>query len=230
VTTKVWWERCFRIIAAYQPSIDIFEQVSAPADLLAIMDIEALTNPRILELHNVIRTVEVCDRCTGPGATFVMAPFGYPRPSRFTDGTFGVYYAADTVEAAIDEHTYHRAAFLADTGELPGVFEHRVIEATLEATLTDVARESHVAKLLDPSDYQASQAFGCAVYASRGQGLVWPSVRHSGGTCVGILKPRVLRNARSAYYLGYRWDGTSVYDVFRMESLVDAYPALSPTR
>jgi RES domain len=230
VTVRVSWGSCFRIIAAHLPRIDIFEQVTDPADLDAVLKIEALTNPRMLELHEAIRNVEVDDRITGPGSTFVMAPFAYARPSRFTDGTFGVYYAADAVETAIEEHKHHRTAFLADTDEPPGVFDHRVIEAALEATLTDVARESHVAELLHPMDYRASQAFGSAVHAARGDGMVWPSVRHAGGTCVGILKPRLISNARSAYYLGYRWDGTSVYDVFRMESLTGAYPVEPPTR
>lgn len=230
MTASVSWDRCFRIIAAHLPRIDIFEQVTDPADLAAILTIEALTNPRMLELQHAIRNVEPEDRIAGLGATFVMAPFAYPRASRFTDGTFGVYYAGDSVETAIDEHRYHRAVFLADTDEPPGVFDHRVIEAAAEAALTDVARESRVAELLHPTDYRASQAFGSAAHASRGEGLVWPSVRHPGGTCAGILKPRLVRNARSAYYLGYRWNGRSVYDVFRMESLTGEYPVEPPTR
>ncbi len=230
MTIAIAWASSFRIIAAHLPRIDIFEQVTDPADLPAVLKIEALTNPRMLEVQNALRIVDVDDRITGPGATFVMASFAYPRPSRFTDGTFGIYYAADTIEAAIDEHKHHRAAFLADTDEPAGVFDHRVIEAGITAALADVASEATAADLLDPADYRASQTYGSAIYASQGEGLLWPSVRHPGGTCVGILKPRLVRNPRSVYYLGYRWNGTSVYDVFRMESLTGAYPAEPPTR
>jgi hypothetical protein len=225
VTRPIAWESCYRIIAARLPRIDIFERVAEPPDLPAIFRIEAMTNPRVLELSGVLHSVEPSDCVTGPGATFVMAPFAYPRPSRFTDGTFGIYYAADTIETAIDEHKHHRTAFLADTAEAPGVFDHRVIEAGIEAMLHDVAQEPNAPALLHPEDYSASRSYASELHASRADGLVWPSVRRAIGTCVGALKPRLIRNARSAYYLGYRWDGTSVSDVFRMESLTGIYPS-----
>jgi hypothetical protein len=160
----------------------------------------------------------------------VMAPFAYPRASRFTDGSFGIYYAGDAVETAIDEHKHHRAVFLADTSEAPGVFDHRVIEAAVEGQLEDVVREPNASKLLDPNDYSASRSYGGTLHGSRADGLVWPSVRRPGAVCIGILKPRLLRNAHSAYYLGYRWDGNSVSDVFRMESLTGTYPSGPPKR
>ncbi|MDB5026976.1 MAG: hypothetical protein JWO66_665 [Candidatus Eremiobacteraeota bacterium] len=228
--TAVAWDRSYRIIAARLPRIDIFEDVADPADLDAVLRIEALTNPRIRDLEGAIRVVPPDDRVTGPGATFVMAPFAYPRASRFTDGSFGVYYAGETIETAVAEHGHHRARFLADTAEPPGVFDHRVIEASIEGALDDVARERRASALLDPDGYDASQAYGAKRNAAGSDGLVWPSVRRRGGTCVGLFKPRLVRNAHSAYYLGYRWDGTSISDVFRMESLTGTYPSEPPTR
>jgi len=230
VTAAISWESCYRIIAAQLPRIDIFEQVTAPGDLPAVLRIEALTNPRVREMAGALRSVDPADYVGGPGSTFVMAPFAYPRASRFTDGSFGVYYAGDLIDTAIAEHKYHRAAFLGDTSEPPGVFDHRVIEAAVEGQLEDVAREPNAAVLLDPADYRISRAYGAVLHAARADGLMWPSVRRRGGTCIGVFKPRLIRNARSAYYLGYRWDGASVYDVFRMESLTATYPAEPPTR
>ena len=230
MTAEIRWESCYRIIAAHLPRIDIFEQVAAPKDLPAVLRIEALTNPRILEITGALRSVEPEDYVAGPGSTFIMAPFAYPRPSRFTDGTYGIYYAGDAIETAIAEHTYHRSAFLADTAEAPGVFDHRVIEAAVDGRLEDVAREPNATQLLDPDDYGLSRRYGAALHGSRADGLVWPSVRRARATCIGIFKPRLLRDARSAYYLGYRWDGVAISDVFRMESLTGRYPSEPPTR
>ena len=230
MTAPVRWESCYRIIAAHLPRIDIFEQVCEPGDLAAILRLEAMTNPRMLEVSAAIRSVEPEDCVTGPGSTFVMAPFAYPRPSRFTDGTFGIYYAGDVVDTAIAEHKHHSEIFLADTSEPPGVFDHRVIEAAVDCPLEDVARNDRAGELLNPNDYRASRAFGAVLHGKRADGLVWPSVRRPGGTCIGIFKPRLVHNARSAYYLGYRWDGTFVSDVFRMESLTQTYPVDPPTR
>jgi hypothetical protein len=228
VTRAVRWESSYRIIAAHLPRIDVFEQVADPADLTAILEIEALTNPRLLEVREAIRTVDPRDRVVGPGSTFVMAPFAYPRPSRFTDGTFGVYYAGECIETAIAEHRHHREIFLSDTDEPPGVFDHRGIEARIDGELRDVAAEADADALLHPDDYGRSRVYGSALHESGEDGMVWPSVRRSGGTCIGLLKPRLARNARSAYYLGYRWNGVSIDDVFRMESLTGTYPSEPP--
>ena len=228
MTRAVRWDSCYRIIAAHLPRIDVFEQVTEPADLPAVLEIEALTNPRLLEIREAIRTVDPPDRVAGPGSTFVMAPFAYPRPSRFTDGTFGVYYAGECIETAIAEHRHHREIFLADTDEPPGVFDHRVIEASVDAQLREVSGEADADALLHPDDYGHSRAFGAALHEAGEDGMVWPSVRRIGGSCLGLLKPRLVRNAHSAFYLGYRWNGVSVYDVFRMESLTRAYPSEPP--
>ena len=57
------------------------------------------------------------ERVSGPGATPVMAAFTHlnPEGSRFSDGTYGVYYAAHSLETAIAEVSHHRAVFLRRT-------------------------------------------------------------------------------------------------------------------
>ncbi len=224
VTRALRWATSFRIIAAHLPRIDIFEKVASPADLEAVLAVEALTNPRLLDAANALRLVPPADRVTGPGATFVMAPFAYPHRGRFGDGSYGIYYAARTLATAIAETVHHRAVFLADTSEPPGVFEHRVIEAQIAGGFADAARERNAAALLAPTEYGPSIVFGAHVYAANGDGVVWPSVRAPRGRCVGVFRPRSIRDAHSAAYLGYRWNGAAIEDVFRIESLSGVYP------
>ncbi len=54
-----------------------------------------LVNPRLRNEAGAIHLVPPEERVTGPGATWVMAPFTHfnPNGSRFSDGTYGVYYA-----------------------------------------------------------------------------------------------------------------------------------------
>ena len=62
-------------------------------------------------------------RVTGPGASWVMAPFVHCsplRPGRFSDGTFGLYYAGDSTEVAIAETIHHHAKTMRATAEPPG--------------------------------------------------------------------------------------------------------------
>ncbi len=66
--------------------------------------IEGLTNDRLRDQAGDIALVAPVDRICGPGSSPVMAAFTHVGlASRFTDGTFGVYYAGESLETAIAE-------------------------------------------------------------------------------------------------------------------------------
>lgn len=219
------WPTSYRIVAARVPRVAIFEEVARPEDLDNVLAIEAMTNDRLREAAGAIYLVPDGDRVVGPGASFIMAPFAYIRPGRFSpNGTLGVYYAAAALETAIAETTYHRARFYAETNERPLVAEQRVVEAAIAADVALAVDEPNANALLDPNSYAASFVFGGAVYAADLDGVLYPSVRHAGGTCVGAYRPRCIRDARTTKYLGYRWNGREIDDVFEISSLTSNYP------
>ena len=119
VVTAVAWLPCHRLIASRFPTVGLYDQVAAPEDLDVVFAIEALTNPRMRQELGQLSLVAPADRIAGPGATLVMAAFTHLNPlgSRFSDGSWGVYYAADTLETAVAEVSHHRALFLARTAE-----------------------------------------------------------------------------------------------------------------
>lgn len=52
------------------------------------------------------------ERLSSAGASIIMAPCTHlSKLTRFSDGTFGVYYAAKTLTMAIEETKFHRAPF-----------------------------------------------------------------------------------------------------------------------
>jgi RES domain-containing protein len=225
--TALTWETSFRIIAARVPRIAIFEDVARPEDLDNALAIEAIANDRLREAVQAIRLVPTHDRVVGPGASFVMAPFAYIRPGRFSPGGVrGVYYAGESLDTAIAETSYHRARFLADTNEKPLIAEHRLIEARIAGTVVDVgaAPKKTQTAVLDPDAYGASFDFGAKVDAAGHDGVLYRSVRRRAGTCAGIYRPRCVHDARTTMYLGYRWNGRTIGDVFSMKSLTKHYP------
>ena len=117
---------------------------------------------------------------TGPGASWVMAPFVHCsplRPGRFSDGSFGLYYAGDRTEVAIAETVHHHARFMRATDEAPGwTSQFRELIGSIDADLDDATGR---ADLLDPDDYRPSQLFGSERRAAGSNGLTWPSVRFS---------------------------------------------------
>ena len=120
---RVTWSRTVRIIRTIHPPIDLFEDIADPADWEALASAEAKFNPRIRESIGDLSKVPVARRVTGPGASWVMAPFVHCsplRPGRFSDGSFGLYYAGDRTEVAIAETVHHHARFMSATEETPG--------------------------------------------------------------------------------------------------------------
>ena len=78
--------------------------------------------------------------------------------------------------------------------------------------------------LLDPDSYTASFVFGAQAYAGGHDGVIYPSVRRASGTCLGVFRPRCVHNAHTTKYLGYRWNGHRIDDVYELTSLTSQYP------
>ena len=96
----------------------MFEDILEPDELEMAFAIEAMTNDRLREEAGKLNRVALEDRISGPGSTPVMAAFTHiGRASRFTDGSFGVYYCASSLDTAISETRFHMARFLADTAQ-----------------------------------------------------------------------------------------------------------------
>jgi len=117
----------FRIIATRYPPIDFFERHVPPELLGPLWELEAQTNPRLLDETGDLNLVAPEDRVTGPNASIVMAAFTHiGRATRFSDGSFGVYYAACSLETAIRETAHHRELIAQDAGLGPEEFSMRV--------------------------------------------------------------------------------------------------------
>src|SRR5262245_1419390 len=102
------WQKSYRVVAARHPPVNVFEGIVAPAQMDMAWYLEGLTNDRLRDENGSARIVPEKERVQGPGASIVMAAFTHiGRESRFTDGSYGVYYAAHTLETAVRETAYH---------------------------------------------------------------------------------------------------------------------------
>jgi hypothetical protein len=221
-TSAVRWLPCYRIIPSRFPPINLFERVTDPADLETVLDIESMTNDRLRNEVGSLNLVPPEDRISGPGTSPIMAAFTHlpPYGSRFTDGSFGVFYAGRTLETAIAETKYHREAFLRATSEPRIELDMRVYAVDLDAVLHDIrGMRDTMLGIYDPSSYTASQALAIEIRNSGSSGFAYDSVRKPGGECVAIFKPRVLSNCRQERHLTYVWDGSSISTVYEKRDL-----------
>ena len=212
-TARVRWKNSHRLILSRYPPVDLFDDLSPPEDWELLAQAESRTNPRVLDQVGDLSLVPVERRVSGPGASWVMAAFTHVSPdrtSRFSDGSYGVYYCAQDQETAIRETAYHQGRFLALTKEEPGwIIEMRELVAPIDRTFTDLRTGDH-GDLLNPDDYSASQQAGHLLRASGSNGIVYPSQRHEGGQCLAAFWPDVIGRPQQASHWKYHWNGETI--------------------
>ena len=219
---RVNWPTATRLIASKYPPIDLYERVSSDRDVWdALIEAEMLTNPRVRNQLGNIRLVPIEERVSGPGASYVMAPFTHlnPKGGRFSDATHGTYYAAKDLPTAVAETSYHFARFAADSADGPRYEEMRVIVGRIDAELHDVEQlaDADRQRLLDPIDYTPSQAFALALRDTGSSGVHYSSVRRAGGKCVAVFRPSAVGIPVQTRHLKYHWDGTAMRRYFDYE-------------
>lgn len=141
-------------------------------------------------------------------------PFKHWQASRFSDGSFGVWYGCDSVETSVHETVYHWFnGLLRDAGfeHEDVVAERRVYRVACDAALVDLrptlARHPGLAH---KTDYAAAQAVGARLHREGHPGLVTTSVRHATGHNYVVLNANVLSDPRHHMYLSYRLTGAQI--------------------
>lgn len=215
----VRWPDAVRIIRSQFPPIDLFEDVADPRDWPLIIAAADKTNPRMALSIGALDLVPPGRRVSGQGASYLMAPFTHAskdRPTRFSDGSFGVLYAGDRFEVALAETVFHHGRFMAATNEPAGwASQFRELVLTVEARLHDLRSTP-----LDPTSYEKTQILGIQLRGDGSDGVVYKSVRWPQGECVGLFYPDCARNPVQRRHLDYHWDGKRV-DLYRVLGLAE---------
>lgn len=210
----------YRIIPSVYPAINFFEDLVNPDEMELLWEIESLTNDRLRQEVGDIFLVAKEDRVIGPGSSVVMAAFTHiGKPSRFTDGSYGVYYASFSQKTAMNETIYHREKFLAATAEDPCEIDMRMYEAGLLKPLHDI-RDKQFRDCHHPDDYRKSQYLGRVLRAEKSWGVVYNSVRDHGGQCLASFRPKAISSAKPVAHLKYIWNGQAIIDVLETRSIL----------
>ncbi|MGH9604969.1 MAG: RES family NAD+ phosphorylase [Terracidiphilus sp.] len=200
------------IPSRYSETGTVLEEVTDDEKMLRdAARLDAATNERVLgELHG-LSEIGPFELVYGiPNAQIVRAAFLHPGPfgGRFNDSTRGAWYAAGTVETSVAEVAYHKARRLGAMvvpdlpGERPGEDT-----STYDDWQADFSAEFHALEAAEdyahylaaepvPECYQPSQLLARQLLRQQSNGIVYPSVRRKGGTCLACFRPALVYRPR----------------------------------
>lgn len=219
---RVRWSTTYRLQSARHPPVALFERIAAPGDHDILAELASLTDPAARQAIGRISLVPPEKRVSGPGASALMGPFVHAsrdNPSRFSDGTYGVYYAGRRFETALREVAFHRGRFHAGTRDPATRTTFRTITAGIDKALHDI-RKGSWADLLhpEPAQYSLPQSVGARLREVGSNGIVYPSVRHAKGECIAAFWPNVMNSPADGKCIALQWDGDRIARWFDFET------------
>ena len=181
------------------------------AHLQAIFELDAATNDRLHAEHQRLPGIGPEELvCAVPHAAVVNASFCHANPlgSRFSGPDRGAWYAGFDLETSQREVAFHKSVQLAEIGRFDDSVTYDDFLADFSATFHDLRRGRRAFRAcLDPDSYVPSQQLAEHLLADGALGVVYPSVRHDGGTCVAAFRPALIMNVRKARTYRFTWHG-----------------------
>jgi RES domain len=182
------------------------------AHLAAIFELDAATNDRLQGEAGLLPGIGRDELLAGvPHASIVNATFCHPHPlgSRFSGPERGAWYAGFELETSQAEVGFHKSVELAEIGWPDESVTYDEFLADFNAEFHDLRHTRRFRACLRPDSYIASQALGESLLQSGSLGVVYPSVRRAGGTCVACFRPALATNLRKGRRWRFTWKGGS---------------------
>jgi RES domain len=165
-----------------------------------LLQLEGATNDRVSGEANLLPGITVHELVFGvPNYHIVNAAFTYARPggTRFSGSCRGAWYAGFARKTAQVEVAYHYAQGLREINwQEEETVSYRDYLADFHAEFHDLRHRRGFEDCLDPASYRASQRLAIELLNKGSAGIIYPSVRHPGGTCIACFRPALVGNVR----------------------------------
>lgn len=208
------WDPSWLLVPSRLQPTGLFDRVTDSSGLNEVIAIESLTNAR---LRHEWLTPQNERRSTSRGdANFASFSHTCMNGSRFSNGDYGLYYAAKTIETALAEARYHRECFLRRTNEPPINIGMQTYASVISTLLHDIrGMQTELPNVYDKNSYADSQRLALDLRATGSNGLVFDSVRHAGGECAGIFRANIPQPVVHSGYYCFQWDGQSISNTYQ---------------
>jgi RES domain-containing protein len=181
-------------------------------DLAALVELDGATNDRLAAEAALLPGIGIHELVFGiPNHRIINAAFchAHPQGSRFNGPDRGCWYAALEIETSQAEVAFHKAVEYAEVGRFDDSITYDDYLADITAALHDLRADPAYADCLAADSYVASQGLAEQLLADGSLGLVYPSVRRPGGTCLAIMRPALVGNVQRAATYRFSWRGTA---------------------
>lgn len=181
-----------------------------------VFDLDQATNDRLWGETGRLPGIDNQELVFGvPNYRVINAAFTHAHPlgSRFNGPDRGAWYAAFSVETAQAEVAFHKATEYAEIGRFEDSVTYDDYLADFSADFHDLRGIAGFEDTLDPNNYIASQALAKKLLDAGSAGIVYPSVRHSGGTCIGCFRPALVGRVRKDRRYRFVWEGDPVPNI-----------------
>jgi hypothetical protein len=176
--------------------------------LQALFELDTATNDRLLAERGEGLGITRDELLAAvPNAAVVNAAFTHPHPlgARFNGPDRGAWYAGFELETAKAEVGFHKTVQLAEIGLPDDSVTYDDYTADFNAEFHDLRTARGFRTCLAPDSYVASQALAAELLAAGSLGVVYPSVRREGGTCIGCFRPALVGHVRRAKRWRFTW-------------------------
>jgi hypothetical protein len=169
-------------------------------DLSALFELEGATNDRLLGEAGLLPGISVRELVFGISYSHIVnAAFTHANPlgNRFNGPERGAWYAAFSRETSEQEVAYHKQQELKEIKwQEEESFSYVDFLADFRGEFHDIRDDARFEGCLDSVSYKSSQHLAGQLLELGSAGIVYPSVRHKGGTCIVCFRPALVNNVR----------------------------------
>lgn len=182
------------------------------AHLQDLFELDNATNARLSAEFGHATGIGVDELVFGiPNFRIINAAYCYPQPagSRFNGGERGAWYCAFDAETALAEVAFHKSVEYAEINRFDDSVDYQAFLADFNADFHDLRGGKKYKDCLDAQSYIASQELAAELLEMGALGVVYPSVRHAGGTNLACFRPALVGNVRKGDRYRLTWAGDS---------------------
>lgn len=191
---EIWTGSAFRNIATCDPMQDIYDDLVDPEDYSALLAAERISRGIDAAEPKQNRWFQYgkIDKST---LCFEAAFFKW---SRFSDGSFGVWYGALDEDTSIRETSHKRPELDANDFKnalAPIIQCRQLFKVSLKSeAAVDLINKPELRASLISDDYQVCQDLGAYAVKRKIEMYLTPSARNHGGICIALFAPGCVKD------------------------------------